>query len=277
MAGRNRRIKTGFTLIELLVVIAIIALLLSIIMPALRMAKEQARRVVCKSNLNQVGKAVELYEYENDYKRFVIRADASETDDYWMGKLAPYAGNEFYAQQLMEGKKIDLLLCPSAPYNKFEPDSTGTYTNPSGQFSTSAHTPWSWARSTGVSTIGSITMNGWVGYDYYYEDNPLYEPYFFKNWLEISPNVPLFADGIWPIGWPRGADDPPLTLQSSPTAHLPDHEDHMRRFCIDRHNRQINMIFRDLHADTVRVDDLWALPWSRDYQVPVPPPRVPEK
>ena len=45
--------KRAFTLIELLVVIAIIALLLAILMPGLRRAKELAREVVCKSHLQQ--------------------------------------------------------------------------------------------------------------------------------------------------------------------------------------------------------------------------------
>ena len=55
----NRR--SGFTLIELLVVIAIIAVLMGILMPSLRRAKEQARTTVCQSNLRNVGLAVTLY------------------------------------------------------------------------------------------------------------------------------------------------------------------------------------------------------------------------
>lgn len=60
--------RKGFTLIELLVVIAIIALLLSILTPALNSVKERARRVVCKSNLHQWALAVSAYVGANDNK-----------------------------------------------------------------------------------------------------------------------------------------------------------------------------------------------------------------
>ena len=51
----------AFTLIELLVVIAIIALLLSVLLPALKEAKKQARAVICRSNVRQIGLAAILY------------------------------------------------------------------------------------------------------------------------------------------------------------------------------------------------------------------------
>lgn len=55
----------GFTLIELLVVIAIIALLMSILMPALGQAREQARSVVCLTNLRSIGTAIQGYANDN--------------------------------------------------------------------------------------------------------------------------------------------------------------------------------------------------------------------
>jgi prepilin-type N-terminal cleavage/methylation domain-containing protein/prepilin-type processing-associated H-X9-DG protein len=58
--------KKAFTLIELLVVIAIIALLLSIVMPALRTAKEQTRVKVCASQIRQQCLALLMYAQEND-------------------------------------------------------------------------------------------------------------------------------------------------------------------------------------------------------------------
>jgi prepilin-type N-terminal cleavage/methylation domain-containing protein/prepilin-type processing-associated H-X9-DG protein len=57
--------RPGFTLIELLVVVAIIAVLVAMLLPALGTARESARKVVCASNLSQVGKAQVTYANDN--------------------------------------------------------------------------------------------------------------------------------------------------------------------------------------------------------------------
>lgn len=61
MVRKVRREHTGFTLIEVLVVVAIIALLVSILLPSLSRAKEQARAVVCGSSLGHMAKAAAQY------------------------------------------------------------------------------------------------------------------------------------------------------------------------------------------------------------------------
>ncbi len=97
--------KKGFTLIELLVVIAIIALLLAVILPSLRKAKEMAKRVVCSSNLHQLGLAMHGYANENDERFPAVAGNAAGS---WLHDVPVLAGNEIinYAQ-------LDVMFCPA--------------------------------------------------------------------------------------------------------------------------------------------------------------------
>jgi prepilin-type N-terminal cleavage/methylation domain-containing protein/prepilin-type processing-associated H-X9-DG protein len=104
--------KKGFTLIELLVVIAVIALLLSIIMPALGKAKLYAQKIICRSNERQQALGAIMYAQEHDSKvpTYPVGAwlwDLSFISTYQISEYAGFDDNDIFFCPANRLKKPD--------------------------------------------------------------------------------------------------------------------------------------------------------------------------
>lgn len=117
-AQRPRSFESAFTLIELLVVVAIIALLISILLPSLQKAREQAKKTVCASNMRSMGQAFAMY--ADDYHGVWPSAvDSLGSQNRWpvpffQAKIIHQTLNQYDAagDVISEGGK-SVFLCPS--------------------------------------------------------------------------------------------------------------------------------------------------------------------
>lgn len=96
--------RNGFTLIELLVVIAIIAVLMSILMPTLKRAREQGQRAACLSNLKQLQLAWIMYADENGDR--VVCSEAGPITGTWRSQFGhPWVG-QVWANDWTQGGQL---------------------------------------------------------------------------------------------------------------------------------------------------------------------------
>jgi prepilin-type N-terminal cleavage/methylation domain-containing protein/prepilin-type processing-associated H-X9-DG protein len=101
--------RRGFTLVELLVVIGIIALLISILLPALNRARRQAKTIQCQSNMRQV--AMGLLMYFNDYKGHFPPARVQDGN-------AAYPNAFWWPDALVQGKYVNAMSAYDFPGDK---------------------------------------------------------------------------------------------------------------------------------------------------------------
>ncbi len=248
MKTGTRKAQNGFTLIELLVVISIIALLLSILMPALGRARDMARTVVCQSNVRQFGYAWEMYTTDNDGS--FIRAGnqgGNHPGSYpdlrkaWWVALEPYFGDKA------------VLMCPEAREGTV--DDLDTTAN--------SWTVWSRDREDtgyyGAYAINNYILNpdsehavGGRERDWYWRTSD----------VRAAASIPVMGDSPNNGGWAEHTDTPPEFRGE------PGHRDWgMGHYAIDRHSGRTNMLFMDWSARTVPLKRLWSLRWHRQFNL----------
>lgn len=233
----NYRIHTfnkGFTLIELLVVIAIIALLMSILMPALNRVKSSAKAAACQSNLHQWGVIWMTYAEDHDgHFQGGQGGESQATDNRW-----PTVVRDYY-------KDDKIRLCPMAK----KPLSEGG-TNPLA----------AWGRFDD-GMYASYGFNEWLC------NRSLSEGQSENYWRDVfgitrSNTIPLFLDCYWYDVWVHSIDNPPST-DGSTSGMAGSNE--IRRVCLNRHNYAVNSVFLDWSVRKVDLKELWTLKWHKLY------------
>lgn len=134
----TQEIRNGFTLVELLVVIGIIGVLMSLLIPAIGVARSAARKAKCQNNLRQLGIGLQVRSQQNDGAycsgAFSWNTDGAVTEIGWVADLR--------AQQSSVGE----MLCPANPNQVSE-----TY----GDLLTLNTTSAGFATACGVNRVGS--------------------------------------------------------------------------------------------------------------------------
>ncbi|MEN6383610.1 MAG: prepilin-type N-terminal cleavage/methylation domain-containing protein [Phycisphaerales bacterium] len=187
MSTNTKVKKCGFTLIELLVVIAIIALLLSIIVPGLKKAKDHARKTMCMSGIRQLTVAFGLYQEDNDQKFPSANIAGLSDDQNAITTYSKWGGNRGMEQGYESDER---LLNPYIGVNNRVQYGTtkseaalGVYFCPSDRGGYGG----AWGNAGGKDRLP--TLHYWLGYSYNYNTDGLSSSAKYGLWGKKLSNV----------------------------------------------------------------------------------------
>lgn len=255
----TRPYKNAFTLIELLVVIAIIALLLSVIMPALRTAKNVAQRTICASNLRQWNLLVKFYLDDN----------GNIFPDSGTPGLTGWNHGQWWIQRFkLYNNDLKILLCAKANLQPFhnpldEAVAPTKHNECWGSLDRPPAAPvreWTWA---------SYAPNAWIMDPRYHTwGAPLGgRPAEMLFWgrLDRVPapyQVPLFLDARWVDVWPTHTDAPNDQEWGGSGGN-----GYMTTVTLTRHGKMTNVVFMDGSSRSLDIKNLWDIKWHREFIV----------
>ncbi len=261
------RLLTGFTLIELLVVIAVLALLMALLLPSLRAAKQHAKAVVCRSNLRQWATIFRIYTDDQDGRLPRQEFWGLATPNHWMYTMRQYcAGTEGIRCCPMAAKLADPVGQAGISFGRPDRNVAGGTFLAWGKFKLQP-------RDQRITDLfyGSYGINSWLAVP---EETasiiiggpqPSVRPYFWRNTaITGAGDVPVFLDGWWWCAWVKSTDRPPQH-EDEKAAFPCGCRESIQRFCINRHRRSVNAAFMDYSVRKVGLKELWTLKWHRNF------------